>query len=56
MEDPVCIFKPGEDTVNVACDLERVLKEDILDCKIAVISIAGRFRKGKSFLMNFFIK
>lgn len=38
-------------------DLEAILsKNEIKDREIVVISIAGAFRKGKSFMLNFFLK
>lgn len=38
-------------------ELEVILsKPDVKDREIVVISIAGAFRKGKSFILNFFLK
>lgn len=37
--------------------LSEILSDDsIQDHQLVVVSIAGAFRKGKSFLMNFFLK
>ncbi|CAJ0916520.1 unnamed protein product, partial [Mesorhabditis belari] len=39
-----------------AAGLTKILgQKDFIDKKVAVISIAGAFRKGKSFLLNFFV-
>lgn len=34
---------------------EILLKENVRDKPVAVISISGRFREGKSFLLNFLL-
>ena len=37
--------------------LENILlSEEVRDSKVMVLSVAGAFRQGKSFLLNFFIK
>ncbi|XP_077191538.1 atlastin-2 isoform X1 [Paroedura picta] len=67
-EDEVVTEKPGpiqivlahEDDHNFELDasaLERVLlQEHIKDLNIVVVSVAGAFRKGKSFLLDFMLR
>lgn len=54
----VQILRPENHLLNFELnDLKQILEcDEIRDRDIAVISIAGAFRKGKSFLLNFFIR
>ena len=54
--DPICVYEPGKHDINAISGLEEFLTPDILDHKLVVISVAGRSRQGKSFLMNRIIK
>lgn len=44
-------FELKEDVLNSV-----LMKSDIKDKKIVVVSVAGAFRKGKSFLLNFLLR
>lgn len=48
----------GEHEFRLAEDLlEAVLLDPrVADKEVAVVSVAGAFRKGKSFLLNFFLR
>ena len=55
---PIQIVEAGEHTFTLnEKALERVLlNPEIQDKKVAVVSVAGAFRKGKSFLLDFFLR
>lgn len=52
------IVAPVDHRFQLKADVLKPIldKENIKDRNVVVISIAGAFRQGKSFLMNFFIK
>ena len=35
---------------------EILLSDDVKDCKVMVLSVAGAFRKGKSFLLDYLLR
>lgn len=56
---PVPIVKTTDDhnfTLDEALLSSLLLHDSIKDLHVAVISVAGAFRKGKSFLLNFFLR
>lgn len=42
--------------LDVASLEQILLSEEVRDKKVVVLSVAGAFRKGKSFLLDFFIR
>lgn len=60
MAEPVQIVVASKDDNGFALDeitLERILlQEDIRDLNVVVVSVAGAFRKGKSFLLDFMLR
>lgn len=60
MKNELQIISADEDSHTFALNDEKLaqilLRPDVCDRKIAVISVAGAFRKGKSFLLNFFLR
>lgn len=57
-ERAVQIITPVNHSLRLEADeLKRLLEaDDLQNRSCVVVSIAGAFRKGKSFLLNFFIK
>ena len=42
--------------LDEACLEEILLRPGVRDKKVAIVSVAGAFRKGKSFLLDFFLR
>lgn len=56
---PVQVVETGEEhsfTLNEDALTEILLQENVRDRTVVVISVAGAFRKGKSFLLDFFLR
>lgn len=55
---PIQIVEAGAHTFSLNEEaLEQILlNPEIQDKKVAVVSVAGAFRKGKSFLLDFFLR
>lgn len=56
---PVQIVKSTNDhsfTLDEEALKEILLKNNVKDRSIVIISVAGAFRKGKSFIIDFFLK
>ncbi|OQR68668.1 hypothetical protein BIW11_12763 [Tropilaelaps mercedesae] len=56
---PVCIFgtEKGQETLNGE-ELEQLLcgnNENLKKRKVVIVAVNGRYRTGKSFILNFFI-
>jgi len=52
----VSVNKDHTFSLNVE-GLKRILmQDDVKDRQVVVVSVAGAFRKGKSFMLNFFIR
>lgn len=46
----------GEFISNLS-EIEEILTDpEVRDLKVAIISVAGKYRRGKSFLLNFFLR
>lgn len=54
---PIVIAEENHQFILDEKALENILlKDDIKDRNVVVVSVAGAFRKGKSFLLDFFLR
>lgn len=59
MNKPIQILTASDDHTYELNDIELsklLLREDVKDLKVVVVSVAGAFRKGKSFVLDFFLR
>ena len=58
--DPIQVVVASEDGHSFELDVEALSKvlmsERVRHKKVVVVSVAGAFRKGKSFLLDFFLR
>lgn len=52
---PIRVFSLNQNFQEPDLD-ELLCHDDVKNLKVVVISVAGRYRQGKSFLLNFVIK
>ncbi|KAF6202674.1 hypothetical protein GE061_003074 [Apolygus lucorum] len=53
---PLIVYEEGKFALDTAALEKYLLHEDVKDRNVVVLSVAGAFRKGKSFILNFFLK
>ncbi|CAH1397073.1 unnamed protein product [Nezara viridula] len=54
---PVILFTPDHKFQLDEAALESILLQpDVKNCNVVVVSVAGAFRKGKSFILDFFLR
>uniref|UniRef100_A0A0A9X2L0 Atlastin n=1 Tax=Lygus hesperus TaxID=30085 RepID=A0A0A9X2L0_LYGHE len=53
---PLILFEESRFELDTAALEKILLHEDVKDRNVVVLSVAGAFRKGKSFILNFFLR